>query len=73
MYLNLASSATMDSSLDEAPRGSYMPVSHSLMVCCRVPSFCDISVCVSPICQRKAWMLPASHWFFLFGCFRLMS
>jgi hypothetical protein len=64
--LNLAFSATMDNNVAEAPRGRYMPTSHSLMVCWRVPSCSDISCCVRPRWRRKAWMLALSHCFFTF-------
>ena len=47
--MNFACSAIIDSRVAEAPRGRYMPVSHSLMVCCRVPSRLENSVCVKPI------------------------
>jgi hypothetical protein len=59
--LNLAFSATMDNNVAEAPRGRYMPTSHSLMVCWRVPSFSESSCCVRPRWRRNAWMLVPSH------------
>ncbi len=62
--MNLAFSATMESSVAEAPRGWYMPTSHSLMVCWRVPSCSESSCCVRPRCFLKAWMLALSHCFF---------
>jgi len=61
--LNLAFSATIDSKVAEAPRGRYIPVSHSLMVCWRVPSLSDSSCWVRPRCRRRAWMLALSQCF----------
>ena len=37
-YLNLACSAIMESKVAEVPLGLYIEVSHSLIVCWRVPS-----------------------------------
>ncbi len=67
--MNFAFSAIMERSLAEAPRGLYMPVSHSLMVCCRVPSCSDNPVCVRLRCRRRAWTLSPSHWFLVPGAF----
>ncbi len=52
--MNLACSAMMERSLAEAPRGRYMPVSHSLMVCWRVPRRSESSRWVRPRCRRRA-------------------
>ncbi len=61
LYSNLALSATMVRSVDDAPRGWYMPVSHSLMVCWRVPSWSAISCWVRPMCSRRARTRLLSH------------
>jgi hypothetical protein len=45
----------------EVPRGSYIPVSHSLIVCWRVPSLSAISRWVSPRWCLNAWMCSLSH------------
>jgi hypothetical protein len=45
----------------EAPRGAYIPVSHSLIVCCRIPISRDSAVCESPRWVRRARMLSACH------------
>ena len=59
--MNLACSAIMESSVAEAPRGRYIPVSHSLTVCWRMPSLADSSLWVRPRWRRSAWMLALSH------------
>ena len=45
----------------EAPRGAYIPVSHSLIVCWRMPISRDSAVCESPRWVRRARMLSACH------------
>lgn len=45
----------------DAPRGAYMPVSHSLIVCWRMPISCDSAVCERPRWVRSARMLSACH------------
>ena len=62
--MNRACSAIIERSVAEAPRGRYIPVSHSLMVCWRVPSLADNSLWVRPRCRRNAWMLSPSHCLF---------
>ena len=59
-------SATIDKRVAEVPRGRYMPVSHSLIVCWRVPSLSDNSRWVIPRWRRSAWI----RW--LFHCSRLI-
>ena len=49
------------SSVAEVPRGLYMPVSHSLIVCWRVPSSSASLDCVSLICRRSARTPGPSH------------
>ena len=60
-YLNLARSAIIDSRVDEVPRGLYLPTSHSLIVCWRVPNCSASSRWVSPKCCLRAWMRWLSH------------
>src|SRR5205823_3491487 len=60
-YSNPARSATMLRSFSEAPRGWYSPVSHSLIVCCRVFISRASSCCVSPRCCRRARICVASQ------------
>jgi hypothetical protein len=67
-YLNLACSAIKESSVAEVPRGRYIPVSHSLIVCWRVPSFSESPCCVSPKCRRRDWILSPSHRFLITVC-----
>jgi hypothetical protein len=45
----------------EAPRGAYIPVSHSLIVCWRMPISRDSAVCESPRWVRRSRMLSACH------------
>jgi hypothetical protein len=45
----------------DAPRGAYIPVSHSLIVCCRIPISRESAVCESPRWVRRARMLSACH------------
>jgi len=69
-YLKLARSAIIDRRVAEVPRGRYMPVSHSLMVCCLVPSLSAIWCWDRPRCRRRAWIFRSSHWpFFRFRFF----
>ena len=70
VYSNLACSATIDRRVDEAPLGSYNPISHSLIVCWRVPSLSASSRWVKPRWRRKAWMWLLSH-FIRFALSRL--
>jgi len=45
----------------DAPRGAYIPVSHSLMVCCLMPISRDNAVCERARWVRSMRMLSACH------------
>jgi len=45
----------------DAPRGAYIPVSHSLIVCCLMPISRDNAVCERPRWLRRVRMLSACH------------
>ena len=45
----------------DAPRGAYIPVSHSLIVCCLMPISRDNAVCERPRWVRRLRMLSACH------------
>ena len=51
----------MFNNVADVPRGWYMPVSHSLMVCCLVPNFWESSLCVIRRCFLKAWIFCPSQ------------
>jgi hypothetical protein len=65
-YLNPERSATRVSSVADVPLGLYIPVSHSLMVCCLVPSSSASPDCVSFIWRRNALIPVPSHFTFCF-------
>ena len=57
-YLYPAPSAIMDRSLTEVPFGVYIPSSHSLMVCCLVPSSWASSCWVIARCFLSSHTVP---------------
>lgn len=61
VYLKPERSATRDSRVAEVPRGLYIPISHSLIVCWRVPSSSASLAWVSLICRRNARTPGPSH------------
>jgi hypothetical protein len=61
LYLKPERSATNVSSVAEVPRGLYIPVSHSLIVCWRVPNSSASLDCVNLICRRSALTPDPSH------------
>jgi hypothetical protein len=61
-YSKPARSAMRLRMVREVPPGRYIPLSHSLIVCCRVPNSPDSCYWVRPRWSLNAFTLSAFHW-----------